>query len=168
MNNREDLWKHCEVCETPPHLTTPCLEFRNSQGHKPTRRESARHYPRFQAEGERFRTHHLSFILTQGEITEGLHVLHKCDNPWCVEPTHLYLGDNQQNCDDKVERGRTCKGIKHPYRPFKQIRKLSPDTVRQVRLLSETLSQRQVAKQLGVTRSNVRDILAGKTYRDVL
>lgn len=50
--------------------------------------------------------HRFAWELINGPIRDGFWVLHHCDNRLCVNPEHLYLGDNQQNVDDKMRRGR--------------------------------------------------------------
>lgn len=50
--------------------------------------------------------HRYSAMLHFGMFDTRLLVLHHCDNPACVNPDHLYLGDHQQNADDKMRRGR--------------------------------------------------------------
>jgi hypothetical protein len=50
--------------------------------------------------------HHVAFVLWNGKITAGMMVLHTCDNPSCVNPAHLYLGDNAQNMRDMWSRKR--------------------------------------------------------------
>jgi hypothetical protein len=50
--------------------------------------------------------HRLSFEMVKGEIPEGMQVLHKCDNPLCVRPSHLFLGDNDVNMQDRTNKKR--------------------------------------------------------------
>jgi len=57
------------------------------------------------------KAHRASWILYKGEIPENLHVLHKCDNPLCVNPDHLFLGTNADNVKDKVAKKRQYKPL---------------------------------------------------------
>ena len=52
--------------------------------------------------------HRVAYIYSYGPIKDDLHVLHHCDNPACVNPTHLFLGTHQDNMidRDKKQRGR--------------------------------------------------------------
>lgn len=100
---------------------------------------------------EKWRAPRFAYTLMYGPIPPGLHVLHKCDNPICVNPAHLFLGTNADNAADKVAKGRQTKGsdIVHS--------KLSEETVREIRrrYALGTTSQYKLAKEYGVTQSNV-------------
>lgn len=57
--------------------------------------------------------HRLSWEIANGPIVaDGLHVLHACDTPACVRPSHLFLGTNTDNVIDKMAKGRQARGDK--------------------------------------------------------
>jgi hypothetical protein len=49
------------------------------------------------------------FSILYSELPTFLHVLHRCDNPACVNPEHLFLGTCQDNIDDRVSKGRSAR-----------------------------------------------------------
>lgn len=78
-------------------------------------------YGNFDVSGKTFRAHRVSAMIHFGMFDQRLFVLHHCDNPSCVRPGHLYLGDAVQNMRDRVARGRDANANKthcpkgHPY-----------------------------------------------------
>jgi hypothetical protein len=66
----------------------------------------------------------MAWTLTNGEIPKGMCVLHKCDNPPCVRPDHLFLGNHLENARDKVLKGRQSKGIKNGNSAYMRRRRL--------------------------------------------
>lgn len=63
------------------------------------------------SEGEK-QTHRLSWVIHYGAIPDDMKVLHKCDNPPCVNPDHLFLGSYADNNRDRDEKGRQWNAAK--------------------------------------------------------
>ena len=60
--------------------------------------------------GRQYRSHRFVWEATRGPIPDGLCVLHRCDNPPCCNPMHLFLGTKADNSHDRHAKGRTARG----------------------------------------------------------
>jgi hypothetical protein len=96
------------------------------------------------------RPHRFSYEIHHGPIPNGLSVLHKCNNPTCVNPNHLYLGNHKQNMKDRKKAGNYYKNEKHP------MCKFSNETVLAVR--KEKGKRSDIAKKYGISLSQVSNI----------
>lgn len=65
-------------------------------------------YGMIKRDGRRVGAHRVSWELANGAIPQGLWVLHRCDNPRCVRPDHLFLGNRLDNMRDMGAKGRNC------------------------------------------------------------
>jgi hypothetical protein len=108
--------------------------------------------------GRKYRlAHQVAWGLAHGPIPEGLLVRHRvCGNPACVRVEHLALGTAQDNADDMVRHGRSCRGEEQA------LARLTEDLVREIRGSSE--STNALARRLKVGTSTVRDIRKGRTW----
>lgn len=109
--------------------------------------------------------HRLSYELHYGPIPDGLHVLHSCDNPPCVNPTHLFLGTHVDNMEDCARKGRALSPSGEAHRSAK----LTEDRVLAIRAASTGRRGEQVelAHRYGVTRMTICQILKRQTWKHI-
>lgn len=90
-------------------------------------------------------------------IPEGLHVLHKCDNPKCVRPDHLFLGTPKDNVQDMMLKGRNGNA------------KFTDDQVRRLRRhwIKHKTPMRRISEFLGISIPSLHKILTGRSYKHV-
>src|SRR5208282_4029505 len=91
--------------------------------------------------------------LHNGPVPNGLFVCHKCDNPPCVNPDHLFLGTNKDNVDDMWNKGRGVMCA--PSIGVDNVNaKLTDEDIPKIRILlaKGTLSQRKIGDLFGVTK----------------
>lgn len=123
-------------------------------------------YGRFAFAGTQERAHRVSWFMHHGPIPSGLHVLHRCDNPACVNPDHLFLGTNEDNVADRVAKGRSGwqarKGEAHP------MRKLTEQQVRSIRRRCARGERgSDLAREYGLNRATVSEIVSRRKWRHV-
>lgn len=108
------------------------------------------------------RAHRLAWQFTNGAIPDGLCVLHRCDNPRCVNPAHLFLGTQRDNAQDRERKGR-----RQPARGERSGRaKLTWQQVEQIRSLytARAFSQTQLAEHFGVHQTAISAVIRRKSW----
>lgn len=122
--------------------------------------------------GKHTHSHQVAWMLfSEKDIPEGMCVCHVCDNPSCCNPSHLFLGTNQENTDDKMKKGRWKSrflfGEEHPqHGELSKHNKLSEDNVREIRSMwaSKEFTLRDIAKKFGVTHGVINNINHGRKW----
>ena len=116
-------------------------------------------YGQFGIGKKKVRAHRVSYIINIGEIPESLFVLHKCDNPSCVNPKHLWIGTQLDNMQDMKNKGRSTYGDT-------ANSKLSEEEVLCIlKMASDTdMTDKQIADIYGVDRITINDILTGRRW----
>lgn len=118
--------------------------------------------------------HRTAWESQNGKIPSGLCVLHRCDNPACVNVDHLFLGVHAENMADMAKKGRSCSGDRNGSRsrPERMRRgdtharaKLTTPNVLSIRSSTETA--RALALRFGVTACQIRLIRNGKSWAHI-
>ena len=108
--------------------------------------------------------HRIAYKLYRGEIPKGLHVLHNCDTPSCVNPSHLRVGTHADNMEDRAnrKRGADTSGENH------SMSKLSDLDVLVIRVrYAEGETQQSLANEFGVSNSLVSNVCTNKTRKHI-
>lgn len=118
--------------------------------------------------------HRLSYAAAKGTIPEGMCVLHRCDNPACVRPAHLFLGTKADNARDMDAKGRRRVSL-HPENlgPPKRgaahhAAKLTEERVREIRRRRAGGDAiRALAREYGVDRATIQAVVKRESWRHV-
>lgn len=115
--------------------------------------------------GGLLRAHRVAWSLANGPAPEGMSVLHKCDNPPCCNPAHLFLGTQLDNVRDAIAKGRMRVVASLGER--NGTAKLTDDAVRRIRSLRGSRSQQKLAAEFGVSQRLISLVLRGEIWRHV-
>lgn len=98
--------------------------------------------------GKHISSHRMSYILWNGTVEDGTYICHKCDNPPCCNPEHLYAGTHQDNTRDMMSR-------------FRFHSKLTKHEVEEIRMKhsSKKYTQRELGDMYSVSESQINKIL---------
>jgi hypothetical protein len=105
--------------------------------------------------------HRVAWEMTNGPISDGLSVLHKCDNRPCVNPDHLFLGTQADNMADMVSKLRNRRGEAAPHA------KLTDEDVRRIRnhlVEFPGLSQEQIGQMFGMAQSSIGRVIRREAW----
>jgi hypothetical protein len=103
------------------------------------------------------RAHRVSWELYRGDIPEGMHVLHKCDCRLCVNPDHLFLGDQSENMADKVSKLRQNRGDKHGMSKLIEAQA--------IKVKADPRPYAEIAIDFGISIQTVSNIKLGRSWK---
>lgn len=111
------------------------------------------------------RAHRIVFFMFHGSIENGMHILHKCDNPSCCNPKHLFSGTHSDNMKDMARKGRAVlpdnKGEKHGKTSLTDKDVI---TIRQ-RYGAGKITQKKLGLEYGISRTSISDIIRFVTWK---
>lgn len=156
---------------TPSHRPElgPCWVWTGSLGP----RKSSCHYGTTMVKRKTVRAHRVSWCLANGDVPDGLCVLHHCDNTRCVRPSHLFLGTPTDNMMDKCAKGRQSRGkdvaAKNPAKgEHNGFARLTVEQVEGIlRDRAAGLRLEDIAKKVNVTTTQVSRICRRVYWRHV-
>lgn len=180
-NTEQDFWSHVDR-----RGDGECWPWKASR--------SPRGYGVFRLRYQQWRAHRLAWTFSNGPIPSGLLVLHRCDNPPCCNPKHLFVGTSADNTADMIAKGREASGDRHPsrihgsnYLPRGELHHsartpevmargesngaavLTEEQVREIlrRRHVDGVSAYRMAKDYGVSKGTIQFILSGKTWQHI-
>jgi hypothetical protein len=133
-------------------------------------------YGEIQYKGKKWATHRLAYHLVNGSIPDGMDILHKCDNPPCCKPEHLFPGTQKDNVDDMMKKGRNGGQFEKGHvnnNPLKgediAISRLTEREVLEARGRHATgkIGHKLLAKEYNMAASTMRAVLTRKTWKHI-
>ena len=151
------LAKYANAVAVEGPLGTPCLKWPNGI--------SFSGYGMFWLEYRNVAAHRMIWSIRNGDIPSWRCILHRCDNRWCVELNHLFLGTPKENADDMRAKGRDTYGDNFGERNGHAI--LKEDQVLEIYDLawSGRYTQDEIGEMFGVTRGCVKSIKLRKSWK---
>ena len=144
-------------------MKTACINttyFKDRQG-----------YGSIQVNGKTERHHRVVYCQANNvtlESIKGLVVLHKCDNPSCINPEHLAIGTHADNTADMYAKGRNAVNPPPVNRGAANGNaKLTEDKVREIKIMLTKSKYSTVAEAFGISKATVAQIATGKTWKHV-
>lgn len=117
-------------------------------------------YGAFYPKNKTVSTHRFSYELNIGLIPKGMMVCHRCDNPQCIRPSHLFIGSGSDNTRDMISKGRS----KRSGEDCNAIKKLSNKKVREIRERYKWGNGIALSKEYGVSRPTISAVVNKKRW----
>ena len=122
-------------------------------------------YGSFWLKGRQVKAHRAAWKLLVGEIPAGMCVCHKCDNPSCVNPSHLFIGTHADNMMDMAAKGRAVGGTGAKYGRLHHKAKLTEKVIILARKrIANGERVTHIAKEYGCSHSAISNAVRGKTW----
>lgn len=156
VDKQENIPKELQIRGTLGLDEEPCWLW--------TRGKDKNGYGKFLADKRGMRSHRYSWEIHNNERLDdpNIFVCHRCDNPACVNPSHLFKGTNLDNMRDMVNKGRDgyCRGEKSDFS------RLTESEVLSIRAITGK-TQTQIAKEYEISISAINKIVNNKTWKHV-
>ena len=123
-------------------------------------------YGRLRIGGKVTKAHRVAYQLHYGDLDANKIICHRCDNPACVNPAHLWQGTHRENQDDAFRKRRkpTVRSIGER-NPNSKLTSMDVEMV--LYLIFRGYGDGEIAKRFGVTRSTIALIREGKIWHSV-
>lgn len=123
-------------------------------------------YGRFKFHNKLIGAHRASMMIYNEQENSSMCVLHKCDNPYCVNPNHLFFGTHLDNMRDKKKKGRV--GFNPSYGEEHYNSKLKIEDITSIRTLSSKgHSNKEIAVLFDINPSTVSQIIRRVTWKHI-
>src|SRR6266700_2159482 len=164
MREQEEIYTVEEVAEKlKVTKTTVSRRIRDGKLKAIRTNGGGQKYGRTWDKGRGISAHRKSYQLAFGSIPTGLHILHKCDTPLCVNPQHLFAGTPKDNMQDCKEKGRLADPGGHFFDGHRgksgsanSQAKLTEAQVKEIRqLYAQGVGQHALAAQYHTTNTNI-------------
>lgn len=122
-------------------------------------------YGMFSADHKNHLAHRLMYVKYNGNIPENKNVCHKCDNPSCVNPQHLWLGTHQENMTDMITKKRDKKS----YGSANHLATITEKEAREIKIKhKEGMNMREIHRALNISYRVIQHICAGESWKHIV